>query len=77
MRELSNVLSVAAAAADGCIGVVDVEHALARVGGGEAVREVSLEMILRAITQCAGNQAAAARALGIPRSTLRDRLKSA
>jgi DNA-binding NtrC family response regulator len=32
-------------------------------------------MIRRALEESAGNQAAAARALGIPRSTLRDRMR--
>jgi transcriptional regulator with AAA-type ATPase domain len=77
VRELRNVLSVAAAAASSCIEVADIERALDRVGGGEATRDVSLETIRRTISECAGNQAAAARALGIPRSTLRDRLRSA
>jgi DNA-binding NtrC family response regulator len=77
VRELRNVLSVAATAASSCIEVADIERALSRVGGGEATREVSVETIRRTVAECAGNQAAAARALGIPRSTLRDRLRSA
>jgi DNA-binding protein Fis len=32
-------------------------------------------MIRRALEECSGNQAAAARLLGIPRTTLRDRLR--
>jgi len=77
VRELRNVLSVAATAAGSCIELPDVERALERVGGGQQPRELSHEAIIRTLAQCAGNQAAAARALGIPRSTLRDRLKSA
>ncbi|HET8933308.1 MAG TPA: sigma 54-interacting transcriptional regulator [Polyangiales bacterium] len=75
VRELRNVLSAAAATCSGCIEVGDVDRALARVGGGSSVREVSSEMIRRALEESAGNQAAAARALGIPRSTLRDRMR--
>jgi two-component system response regulator HydG len=77
VRELRNVLSVAAAAAHSCIDVGDVERALERVGGGiGATRELGVEAMRRALAECCGNQAAAARALGIPRSTLRDRLRS-
>jgi DNA-binding NtrC family response regulator len=77
VRELRNVLSTAAAAASSCIDASDIERALARVGGGEGVRDLSVDTLRRTLSACAGNQTAAARALGIPRSTLRDRLKSA
>jgi transcriptional regulator with AAA-type ATPase domain len=75
VRELRNVLSAAATTAFGCIEADDIERALARVGGHGAAREVTADMIRRAVTECCGNQTAAARALGIPRSTLRDRLR--
>jgi DNA-binding NtrC family response regulator len=75
VRELRNVLSAAAATCSGCVEASDIDRALARVGGGSGVREVSSEMIRRALDESAGNQAAAARALGIPRSTLRDRMR--
>jgi transcriptional regulator of acetoin/glycerol metabolism len=75
VRELRNVLSAAAATCSGCIEVGDVDRALARVGGGSSVRELTSDMIRRALDESAGNQAAAARALGIPRSTLRDRMR--
>jgi two-component system response regulator HydG len=75
VRELRNVLSAAAATTTSAsIDVADIDRALARVGGGS--REVTMEMIRRALDECGGNQAAAARALGIPRSTLRDRLRN-
>jgi transcriptional regulator with AAA-type ATPase domain len=75
VRELRNVLSVAAAAAGARIEAHDIEAALLRVGGAPSTREVTPEAIRRALAECAGNHAATARALGIPRSTLRDRLK--
>ncbi|HTU63635.1 MAG TPA: helix-turn-helix domain-containing protein, partial [Polyangiales bacterium] len=75
VRELRNVLSAAATTSSSCIELGDIERALARVGGGSGVREVTSDMIRRALDECSGNQAAAARALGIPRSTLRDRLR--
>jgi transcriptional regulator of acetoin/glycerol metabolism len=77
VRELRNVLSAAATSSSGRIETHDVERALQRVGGQYAAREVTAEMIRRAISECCGNQTAAARALGIPRSTLRDRLRQA
>jgi len=76
VRELRNVLSAAATTACGCIAASDVERALSRVGGHSVGRDVTAEMIQRAVAQCCGNQTAAARALGIPRSTLRDRLRA-
>lgn len=75
VRELRNVLSAAAATTSDCIEGMDIERALARVGGHTIMREVTPDMIRHAVTQCCGNQTAAARALGIPRSTLRDRLR--
>jgi DNA-binding NtrC family response regulator len=75
VRELRNVLSAAATTCSGCIELGDIERALERVGGGSNTRELTSEMIRRALDESSGNQAAAARALGIPRSTLRDRLR--
>jgi transcriptional regulator with AAA-type ATPase domain len=74
-RELRNVLSAAAAAANGCIELADVELALTRVGGSALASGVSSELIRRTLLECDGNQTAAARVLGMPRSTLRDRLR--
>jgi transcriptional regulator with AAA-type ATPase domain len=75
VRELRNVLSVAATTCSVSIDLRDIERALQRVGGGQGVREVTPEMVRRALDESSGNQAAAARALGIPRSTLRDKLR--
>ncbi|MET0389594.1 MAG: sigma 54-interacting transcriptional regulator [Polyangiales bacterium] len=77
VRELRNVLSAAATTACTCIEAADIERALERVGGRAAARDITPEMIRRALAECCGNQTAAARALGIPRSTLRDRLRQA
>ncbi|MEY4580142.1 MAG: hypothetical protein RL701_4845 [Pseudomonadota bacterium] len=77
VRELRNVLSAASASATSCIDACDIERALERVGGQGAPNEVTAEMVQRALSECCGNQTAAARALGIPRSTLRDRLRQA
>jgi len=74
VRELRNVLSAAATSVSGCIDVDDIDRALERVGSG-AARALTGETILRVLAQCSGNQAATARALGIARSTLRDRLR--
>ncbi|HEX7476356.1 MAG TPA: sigma 54-interacting transcriptional regulator [Polyangiales bacterium] len=76
-RELRNVLCAAAATAGQRIESQDVEVALAKVGGPLSGRHISLETLQRAVADNHGNLSAAARALGIARSTLRDRLKSA
>ena len=75
VRELRNVLSTAAAAVGSHINAADIDFALQRVGAAPHARRLSSEELQRALTQAAGNRAAAARALGIPRSTLRDRLR--
>ncbi len=75
VRELRNVLCAAAATASMCIENSDVERALADVAA-VPTRGLSVETLERAVAQHAGNLAAAARALGIPRSTLRDRLRA-
>jgi DNA-binding NtrC family response regulator len=75
VRELRNVLSAAATLTHTQIEVADIETALRRVGGAGAERELDADAMRRTLSQCGGNQAAAARALGIPRSTLRDRLR--
>ncbi|HEY2734966.1 MAG TPA: helix-turn-helix domain-containing protein, partial [Polyangiales bacterium] len=77
VRELRNVLSAAAASAQSCIDARDIDRALARVGGAPGAREVSTQVMARVLAECGGNRAATARALGIPRSTLRDRLRAA
>jgi DNA-binding NtrC family response regulator len=77
VRELRNVLSAAALASAGQqIEAAELEHALARIGGRPGdLPEVTREALQEAVAQHKGNLSAAARALHIPRSTLRDRLK--
>ena len=76
VRELRNVLELAAVENDGAvINVAAVDRAL-----GQAVEPAAspaAPALREALEQYGGNVAAAARALGMPRSTLRDRLKAA
>lgn len=76
-RELYNVLSYACAVtASPMIEVSDIEYALNRISGNRVLNSVTVKALQQAVREHNGNQAAAARALGIARSTLRDRLKS-
>lgn len=77
VRELRNVLEVAAVDCNGVsIGLASVERALRRCCEPAMLRP-SADSLREALEQYGGNLSAAARALGIPRSTLRDRLKGA
>jgi transcriptional regulator with AAA-type ATPase domain len=74
VRELRNVLELAAVDCDGvCIDLPAIERSLRRTGEA-AARRPSSDMLREALEHYGGNYSAAARALGIPRSTLRDRL---
>jgi transcriptional regulator with AAA-type ATPase domain/pSer/pThr/pTyr-binding forkhead associated (FHA) protein len=74
VRELRNVVSAAAASTLGAaIERSDVECALARLGAQDV--PVSDETLVDALQHHNGNLSAAARALGVPRTTLRDRLR--
>jgi DNA-binding NtrC family response regulator len=76
-RELRNVLCAAACATTApCIEEQDVDRALRRVGGRYPQRGPDPTSMLRALDAYQGNLSAAARALGVPRSTLRDRLRA-
>ena len=76
-RELRNVLELAAAESSGeLITAAHVERALQQTAP-LAFGQPSSESLQLAVEQYGGNASAAARALGIPRSTLRDRLKQA
>jgi two-component system NtrC family response regulator len=74
-RELRNVLCAAATTASSCIELTDIERALSHVSAFSP-RGVDVEMLRRTVNAHGGNLAAAARALGMPRSTLRDRLRA-
>ena len=75
VRELRNVLSAAAfASAAPRIERAELERALERLGAAGA-RGPSGDGLREAIEQHGGNISAAARALGLSRTTLRDRLK--
>jgi DNA-binding NtrC family response regulator len=78
VRELRNVLSSAALAATrGSIEAGDVERALIQVGAISAAARISDDSVQQAVRRHAGNLTAAARTLGVARSTLRDRVKTA
>ncbi len=75
VRELRNVLEHAAADSDGfLIGLAAIDRALRRISE-PFVQKPSIDALRDALEHYGGNVSAAARALGIPRSTLRDRLK--
>jgi transcriptional regulator of acetoin/glycerol metabolism len=75
VRELRNVLELAAIdCGGGIIGLDDIERSLGRVGEPSETRPTG-DSLREALEHYGGNVAATARALGIPRSTLRDRLK--
>ncbi len=75
VRELRNVLELAAVDTHGArIGARSVDRAIGRTGEA-AVAGPSRDVLQEALAQYRGNLSATARALGIPRSTLRDRLK--
>ena len=77
VRELRNVLELAAVDCDGAvIDLVAVERSL-RHCAEPSVARPSGDSLREALEHYGGNMSAAARALGIPRSTLRDRLRSA
>jgi transcriptional regulator with AAA-type ATPase domain len=75
-RELRNIVCAAASESGAYIEAADIDRALIRLGDGIRSRTAPAEACRVAVAQYAGNKAAAARALGIPRSTLRDRLRS-
>jgi DNA-binding NtrC family response regulator len=78
-RELRNVLSMATAVSDRAVlDATSVRMALARQPRASGAGAGPVDVDLRALVQDhGGNLSAAARALGIPRSTLRDRLTRA
>ncbi|MGB8329233.1 MAG: sigma 54-interacting transcriptional regulator [Polyangiales bacterium] len=76
VRELRNVLELAAVDCDGAvIDLAAIDRSLRRSSESCSPGH-SVDSLREALTQYGGNLSAAARALGIPRSTLRDRLKT-
>jgi len=75
VRELRNVLSSAAVAADsGVIEAADIAIAIDRVGSVQRRPTTEVTSFAQVVEVAAGNIAAAAKAVGMPRSTFRDRL---
>jgi len=75
VRELRNVLELAAVDCDGAlIDLAAVDRSLRRTSE-PSVSRLSADSLREALAHYGGNMSAAARALGIPRSTLRDRLR--
>jgi transcriptional regulator of acetoin/glycerol metabolism len=75
---LRNVLSAAAAASPSAeLSAQDVERAIERLSGRPPppARRAPPPALVELVDRCDGNLSAAARALGVPRSTLRDRLR--
>jgi transcriptional regulator with GAF, ATPase, and Fis domain len=73
VRELRNVLCAAAAVSTGSLGAPDIDAAIARVSSSSP-RAFTPVSYTHALEVSGGNIAAAAKALGLPRTTLRDRL---
>jgi transcriptional regulator of acetoin/glycerol metabolism len=75
VRELRNVLELAAVDCDGAlIDLAAVDRSLRRTSEPSVSRR-SADSLRETLAHYGGNMSAAARALGIPRSTLRDRLR--
>jgi two-component system C4-dicarboxylate transport response regulator DctD len=75
-RELRNVLCSASAAAPGqCLERSDVLRAIERIGAGTTLAS-NPESLAEIVRYHAGNLSAAARSLGMPRTTLRDRISA-
>jgi two-component system NtrC family response regulator len=76
-RELRNVVhSAAAMSAAPMLEATDIERAIARISGALAIKpSVDPRAIESAVQRYGGNLSAVSRALEIPRSTLRDRLR--
>ena len=76
VRELRNVLELAAVDCDGAvIGLAAIDRSLRRTSESCGLSP-SIDALRETLEQYGGNMSAAARALGIPRSTLRDRLNA-
>jgi len=78
VRELRNVVCAAAAMSGAAaLECRDIELAFERLGGEKrSASTADKPSLQRAVAEYGGNLSAAARALGLPRSTLRDRLRT-
>jgi transcriptional regulator with AAA-type ATPase domain len=76
VRELRNVVLSAAANSAGAIDVDDIDAAIRWISGSRAVVRPASMSLADVVVRHGGNLSAAARALGIPRTTLRDRLRA-
>jgi DNA-binding NtrC family response regulator len=75
VRELRNVICAASArSASGCVERADVEHAISELSPSH-LDHFTPDRLRRAVERAQGNVTAAAKALGVPRSTLRYRIK--
>ncbi len=78
IRELRNVLSHAAlVSAHVALSALDIERAFAQSATAACDKTLDHETCAVALTKHQGNLSAAARSLGVPRSTLRDRIQKA
>ncbi|AKF08006.1 sigma 54-interacting transcriptional regulator [Sandaracinus amylolyticus] len=75
VRELRNVIQSAATASSGIVDVREVEEAIEEISGPSMRCDDDRASIADAVARY-GSQAEAARALRIPRSTLRDRMRA-
>jgi DNA-binding NtrC family response regulator len=83
VRELKNVLTRAAALGSNVLQPADLRLGDAALVvdddvvtiGGQKYTQIEREILSRAVRRCDGNQRAASAALGIPRSTLNDKLR--
>ncbi|WP_236604470.1 sigma 54-interacting transcriptional regulator [Sandaracinus amylolyticus] len=75
VRELRNVIQSAATTSSGIVDVADVDAAIEEISGPAMRRGEEPASIADAIARY-GSQAGAARALRIPRTTLRDRMRA-
>ncbi len=77
VRELRNVLSAAAlSSSSDQVDSIDIEHALRRLSGLRPTQAIPFQTLQSVVASQNGNLAAAARVLGVARSTLRDRMRT-
>jgi two-component system response regulator GlrR len=75
-RELRNVIQSAAACSAGLLDDSDIEEAIRLIAGPRAARRSGTVSLTEIVARFDGNLTHASRVTGIPRSTLRDRLRT-